>query len=106
LLGGCVDGGGFARTDARACAPTDPPRLCLEARPDRSIVLSLGALRLVPGECARGPAGTRGGTATVQWGPPPRSRSIALSRGAITHVRVDDRGRARMQRQRCTLRPS
>lgn len=107
----CATGEGWQRTDARTCEHAAPARLCVEARPDRGVVVHLGDLALVPGECADAPSGAGAGTGTagrlaLEYGDGEgRRRSVRLPRGRVTTLVVQDASRVRVRRDRCTRSP-
>jgi hypothetical protein len=105
---GCATGEGWQRTDARTCESAAPARLCVAAEPDRGLVMRLGELALVPGECADAPAERAGSSARVEIELEDgriRRRGVRLPRGRVTTVTVDAGGRARVSRDRCTVSP-
>ncbi|MFY0532056.1 hypothetical protein [Nannocystis pusilla] len=53
---GCAARSGWERTEARACRPADPPRICVRAEPDRALVVRAGAQPWCPGSARRHPA--------------------------------------------------
>ncbi len=53
----CARDRGWVRSDRRSCSPNEPPRVCVWAAPDAPVVVNVGGVELVPGECAQASAG-------------------------------------------------
>jgi hypothetical protein len=96
---------GWQRTDRRSCAEPSPPVVCVQADPDRPLEIRVGGQRLVPGECAAAPERTRGATRRLEIEDGQGDRRVArvrLPADSITHVVIDEHGRARVDhRQAC-----
>lgn len=111
LVASCAPKHGWELTDARTCAPGDPPRICFDADPDQPLELRIGGTALVPGECARGPGGEGGGAlrALLVDGREfenakerPNRRWLRVPKGRTTVVQVADDDRVRVvERRRC-----
>ncbi|MDC0722967.1 hypothetical protein [Nannocystis bainbridge] len=103
---GCAARSGWERTDARACRPADPPRICVLAEPDRALVVRAGGTALVPGECASSPR-RRGGSlhVTAEDGRTGArdDRWLRTGRGATTRITATNKAKPRVvERDRCT----
>jgi len=55
LTTGCVAKTGWERSEQRLCESEGPARVCFQADPDGPLVLEVGGVRIVPGECAEAP---------------------------------------------------
>ncbi len=103
----CASATGWQRTSARNCEADGPPRVCVDVAPDRPLVFGVGGAELVPGECAEGPAGGRGGSikVTVRDGGTPGGearRRVHARRGRELHVTVAEPLKLRVaDRARC-----
>lgn len=103
---GCAARSGWERTEARACRPADPPRICVRAEPDRALVVRAGGTALVPGECAASPR--RGGgplRVTAEDGRTGAidSRWLRTRRGATTRLTATPAAKPKvLARDRCT----
>jgi hypothetical protein len=99
LLVACAPASGWRRDDARACAPGSPPIVCVQAEPDRPIELRFSGLSLLPGECARAPEDSHGGSLRAELvdreGESRRVR-IGVRKDRITFVKVDARGKPKV----------
>jgi hypothetical protein len=103
---GCAARTGWERTDARACRPAEPPRICVQSEPDRALVVRAGGADLVPGECARSPR-SRGGSLQVRAEDGQTGRSgarwLRAPRGKTTWITATPKARPRaLERVRCS----
>lgn len=101
---GCAARSGWERSEARACRPVEPPRICVQSAPDRALVVHAGGAALVPGECARSPR-ARGGSLRVRaedgrtglsgarWLRAPRGKTTWLTATPKARPRVAERVR-------------
>jgi hypothetical protein len=103
---GCAARSGWERTDARACRPADPPRICVLAEPDRALVIRAGGTALVPGECAASPR-RRGGPLRVSAEDgrtgASDSRWLRTRRGTTARITATPAAKPQvLRRDRCT----
>lgn len=110
-LVGCAPSQGWQRTGLRTCASAGPPRVCVDADPDRPLRFTVGGAALVPGECVDAPrarggqvriavADGRSGAQAARW--------IRAPRGRVTRVEVRA-GEVRIRpggRTRCDQAPA
>jgi hypothetical protein len=104
VVAGCAPRAGWQRTDRRACAADEAPRVCVAADPDRPLVVRAGGEALVPGECMSGPSGRggrllvaiddgRAGATTARW--------VRVGGGQVTTVGLaEKRGKTKVSRAR------
>jgi hypothetical protein len=106
LASGCASTQGWTLNEARTCERDAAPRVCVQAEPDHGHVLTLGDIELLPGECVQAEGG--GGALRVATRNPrdeERRAWVPVRRGRITDVAIDERGRVRAERERCTINP-
>ncbi len=102
-LAACAPSSGWTRAD-RVCSGGDPARVCFDAEPDAPVVLEVGDVELVPGECAFS-SRLRGGRTRVRLrdgrGDAPKTRGVGMRRGGTTTVRLTSEGKLRVERASC-----
>lgn len=102
---GCAARSGWERTEARACRPADPPRICVQAEPDRALVVRAGGVALVPGECASSPRRRGGPLRVVAEDGRTGARDgrwLRTRRGTTTRIAATPAARPRvLERDRC-----
>jgi len=105
---GCASREGWERSEARTCAPVDPPRVCVVAEPDYGHVVTVADVEILPGECAAAAPDGRGGLARVvtrDRSGDQRKRWLSTPRGRVTLIELDAAGKLDAERQRCDQTP-
>ncbi|MBX7081532.1 MAG: hypothetical protein K1X88_20190 [Nannocystaceae bacterium] len=104
---GCAPKLGWQRDDRRACASDEPAVVCVASEPDRGLAFVVGAVEILPGECAQAPDG--GGRVRVAWTDRDghaHHRSVRAPAHRRTTVVLQPDGTLHAQgRARCDARP-
>ena len=112
-LTACAAATGWERVTTRTCAAKGPPRLCFDVKPDRQVVLTVGGVELIPGECVRAPEHSRGGSIRLRvvdgstpGGVATRRVHVARAREVTVTVPPSERLKLRVrERERCSDAP-
>jgi len=97
IVGACAPTVGWERETSRVCPEDGPAVVCIQAVPDRGVVLEVGGAELVPGECARAPEG--GGALRVTWTDArggEHDQRIRATRGRRTVIALEADGELRV----------